>query len=362
MSLSRIAPLILLASLLLLAGFSVCGAATAQVGSPQRLALKKAFLLRNADDLARTLDFAREATEALNEQVEAVGLLGYELLAQERHELQAMVRQHQEWLTIMLGDFELAMNNGFAQQSAVGIGLDRYDDLIKGFQGQADAIGRWQEKLDKNRQKLEDRIELLNTAVAQKRVLTDVADLGLARELWPDYRDRLRLYGEPVYRELTPAEISRLQSERQSLVEQQPQYAGLTEFGRYEHGWLMLKVEEFIKLRAIAAAFADSAPEGLGEAIGSTIRTYEADSLVMKRKLIELAAKIQRSPSNGSLNALEHRKALLNYYDKVKDRYDHHVAWLEGEAGSYRVELAELAREKRRQEAVAESGQSATIK
>lgn len=333
----------------LVMSLGLTGQALAASVAKKRLEIKKAFMLRNIDDLGRTSEFAQEVNEALAEQLEAVKLARSGNLLRESQAQSDKLQRYSEWLLSLTAEFEQAFNDFAPLQKDEPIVLGRYSALVEESQRQIDAFGSWLQKLDSERPAIAARVERLNNAVIEKRVLIDVADLELARELWPEYRDRFRDYGKPVYRDLTDDELNRLRSELLELQNQQSLYDGMSSFISTEQQWWLFKVDEFRAISEQAAAFDDVNPDKLDEALNNTIRTYEAALPAMARSLAALDEANQGLPHGGTFDFLGYRKELQNYYYIAMSRYERHISWLEGEAGSLKIDRVELARERGRE-------------
>ena len=341
--------------------FFIAGPGLAASVATKKLELKKAFMLRNIDDLGRTLEFARDATAALEEQLAALNLAGAGSLASESYAHAERFLNYPKRLMSLTMEFEQSFNNFVTLQADSRIGGDRYVELAEAAQGVIDALGNWFEKLEKEREAIESRMERLDKGVTEKRLLIDVTDLELARELWPDYQDRFQYYGEAIYRDLTADELVRLQLELWQLQSRQPLYAGLSDFIRSERRWWAFKADEFRKIRELAEAFDDDEPGKLDDALQSTIRIYATSIPAMERHQDELFAANQRLPRSGTLGVLEYQKALQNYYDSAMTRYERHILWLEGEVGVLRIDLVELASQRRQEAETARLNNPVTV-
>ena len=334
------------AAVLLLTPFSVASAADSpgtrlQDPSKKRIDREKAFLLRGSDDLGRTLASVGETLAVLNEQVEAAKSREPENKAKERIGLLEWYQKYSDWLGGMAAEFDLEVSAYFSKPQADAGWTARYDELTQGYRKLSLELGGMMQKLEGEKKKLDARIQKLNTAVLERRILVDKGDLELARELWPAYRSYDR--GEAIYKDLSDAEVFYFQSELKTLGEQQKYFECLAELGNYEEGWLIIKAGEFAKLQELARVIGGEEPGPVAAAVRGMIRTYEADRAALRRKSNKLDAKIRTITRAGTFRMLDRLDELSSYYENMKNRYERHVEWLGVQVGSYQADLIELA-------------------
>lgn len=337
----------LFATLLLLLSFSAASAADApgtrlQDPSKKRIEREKAFLLRGADDLGRTLASVGETLAVLNEQVEAAKSHEPENKAKERIGLLEWYQKYSDWLGGMSAEFDLEVSAYFSKPQAGAGWTARYDELTKGYRKLSLELGGMMQKLEGEKKKLDARMQKLNTAVLERRILVDKDDLELARELWPAYRSYDRR--EAIYKDLSDAEVFYFQNELKTLGEQQKYFECLAELGNYEESWLIIKADEFAKLQELAGVIGGEEPGPVAAAVRGMIRTYEADMAALKRKSNELDAKIRTITRAGTFRMLDRLDELSRYYENMKNRYERHMEWLGVQIGSYQADLIELVK------------------
>jgi hypothetical protein len=308
----------------------------------KRIDREKTFLLRSSDELNRTQAFVNETIAVLTEQVEAAA--GRDSDNNERLALLDWYQRYAEWLQGMSAEVELDVSNYYSRQKAGSEWPARYEELAEGCRKSAGELGGIVRKLDGERQRIETRMQKVNTAVVERRVLVDKDDLELARELWPSYKVSYERR-EAIYKELTDDEVLRLQNELRRLGEQQKYFECLAELGRYEQAWLNIKAGDFAKLNEIARVLGGDDAVAAASAYRSAIRTYEADAAALTRKSAELDAKLRAVVRTGSLKTLDRLEELSRYYEKMKNRYGRQVEWLKGQIGSCQADLVELGRE-----------------
>ena len=178
----------LFAALLLLLPLSVANAADTPGARPQdsskkRVEREKAFLLRGSDDLGRTLASVGETVEVLNEQVKTAASREPENKAKERLDLLEWYKKYADWLGGMSAEFDFDVSSYFSKQQADAGWTTRYEELAKGFRRLADELGGMMQKLEGEKKKIEARMQKLNMAVLERRILVDKGDLELAKEL-----------------------------------------------------------------------------------------------------------------------------------------------------------------------------------
>jgi len=340
----------LCAAVLLLLPFSLSAAADAS-GTREKDPVKKqtarerTLLLTSSGDLSRTLAYATEIIALLNAAIEAAAGGEPDNKVRERPGLLEWYQKYADWLTGMSAEFDLAVSDSFSrQQSGAGWSM-RYEELSKGFRKLADELGGIVQKLEGEKKKIEARMQKLNTAVAERRVLVDKDDLELARELWPAYREKAYDRREALYKDLTDEEVLYFRNELRSLGERQKYFEGLSELGKYEEVWLLIRADEFTKLHEIARVIDGDEPGPVVYAVRDTIRTYEADRAALKRRSGEIDAKNRGITKAGSLRTLDRLEELSRYYEKMRNRYERHIEWLGSQIGNYQADLIELGKE-----------------
>ncbi|MEK6742646.1 MAG: hypothetical protein AABZ15_03500 [Nitrospirota bacterium] len=340
----------LFAAAFLLLPVSVAGAADApgtRMEDPfkKRTGREQVFLLRRSEDLGRTLAFVNETTALLNEQAEAAANRDPDIKANERKGLLEWYQKYADWLRGMSAECDLDVSSFFSKQHAGAGWVTRYEELAKGSRKLADELGAMIQTLDGDKKKLEPRMRKLNTAVAERRILVDKDDLELAREIGPSYRDRSYDRREALYKDLTDEEVLYFRNELRSLGEQQKYFECLSELGKYEEVWLLVRSDEFTKSQEIAGVISGAGPGPLVHAVRDTIRTYEADRAALKRRSGEIDAKNRGITKTGSLRALDRLEELSRYYENMRNRFERHVEWLGAQIGSYQADLIELGKE-----------------
>ncbi len=312
-----------------------------QVSSKKRIEREKTFLLRGSDDLGRTLASVGETLAVLTEQVDAAESREPGNKAKERLGLLEWYQKYADWLGGMAAEFDLEVSAYFSKPQADAGWTARYDELTKGYRKLSLELAGMMQKLEEEKKKLDERMQKLNTAVLERRILVDKDDLELARELWPAYRSYDRR--EAIYKDLSDAEVFYFQGELKTLGEQQKYFECLAELGNYEESWLIIKADEFVKLHELARVIGGEEPGPVVSAVRGMIRTYEADMAVLKRKTSELDAKIRNITRTGTFRMLDRMDELSRYYENMKNRCDRHVEWLGVQIGGYQADLIELA-------------------
>ncbi len=310
----------------------------------KRIEREKTFLLRTADELNLTLALMKETADLLIGQVEAGAGREPERKTDERLAILDWYQRYAEWLKGMSAELDQDLSSYFAKQKLSPGWTVRYEELAKGSRELAGELDGTVRNLEGEKKKIEARMQKLNTAVVERRVLVDKDDMELARELWPTYRvsyDRR----EAIYKELSEDEVLYFRNELRSLAEQQKYFECLTELGRYEQGWLDIKTEDFTKLSEMAKVIGGDDPSAVAYAFRGAIRTYEADVASLKRRSAELKAKIHGITRTGSLRTLDRLEELSLYYEQMKSRYDRYIEWLKAQIGSYQGDLIEIGKE-----------------
>jgi len=335
-------------AMLLLFPLSVARAADApgtrqQDASKKRVEREKTFLLRGSDDLGRSLASVGETIAVLTEQVEAAASHEPENKAKERLGLLEWYQKYADWLGGMSTEFDLEVNDFFSRQKTDTGLTSRYEELAKGFRKLSGELGGIMLKLEGEKKKIEARMQRLNTAVMERRILVDKDDLELARELWPTYRPYD--YRQAIYKDLTDTEVFYFRNELKALGEQQKYFDCLQELGKYEEEWLILKADEFTKLQELARVIGGDEPGQVVSAVRGAIKTYEAGMAALKRKSNEIDVKLHGITRAGTMKMLDRLDELSRYYENMKNRYERHSEWLGTQIGSYQADLVELGKE-----------------
>lgn len=315
-----------------------------QDSSKKRIERVKAFLLKSTDEISRSLTFANATTALLKEQSEAAAGRAPDSKPDERLALLEWYQRYADMLKEMFAELDITVSNSYSRPKAGHEWIAWYEDLAKDYRRSAGELGGTVQKLDGEKKKIEARMQKLNTAVVERRILVDRDDLELAHELWPTYRvsnDRPKA----TYKDLTDEEVLRLRSELSSLGEQQKYFDCLTELGKYEQDWLDIKAEDSVKLSLIARVIGGDDPGAAIYAIKGALRTYESDIAALKRGSGELDAKSRGITRSGTLKTLDRLEELSRYYEQMKSRFDRHVDWLRGQIGSYQADLMEISKE-----------------
>lgn len=312
--------------------------------SKKRIERIKSFLLRSSDEMSRSLTFANGITALLKEQTEAESGREPDRKQDERLALFEWYQRYADWLKGMSAELDVNVSNYFSRPKAGSEWIAWYEEVTRDYRSSAGELSGTVQKLEGEKKKTEARMQKLNTAVAERRVLVDKGDLELAHELWPTYRvsnDR----PEATYKELTDEEVLHLRNELRSLGERQKYFECLVELAKYEQGWLDIKTQDSAKLSDIAEVIGSDDPGAVIYAIKGAMRTYEADIALLKRRSGELDAKIQGITRTGTLKTLDRLEELSRYYEQMKSRYDRHIDWLRGQIGSYQADLIEIGKE-----------------
>jgi hypothetical protein len=318
--------------------------ATPQDSSKKRIERVKAFLLRSTEEQNRSLTYVNGAIALLKEQTEAGAGRERDYKANERLALFEWYQRYADRLKEMSAELDADVSNYFSRPKAGAEWSTWYEELAQDYRKSAGELSQTVQKLEEKKKMIETRIQKLNTAVMERRVLVDKGDLELARELWPTYRVA---YGHPevTYKELTDEEVLRLRDELISLGERQKYFECLTELGKYEQVWLDIKAEDSSKLSELAEVVGSNDPGAVISAIKGSMKTYEADIAALKRRSGELDTKMRGITRTGTLKTLDRLEELSRYYEQMKSRFDRHNEWLKVQIGSYQADLVELGKE-----------------
>ena len=291
------------------------------------------------------LAFVNETTVLLNEQVDAAASREPDNKANERKGLLEWYHKYADWLRGVSAECDLDVSNLFSRQLAGTGWTTRYEELAKGSRKMTEELGGMMQKLEGEKKKIETRMQKLSAAVAERRILVDKDDLELAREIWPAYRDRAYDRREIRYKDLTDEEVLYFSNELRSLVERQKYFESLSELGKYEEVWLLIKADEFTKSLEIAKVIGGDEPGPVVYAVRDTIRTYEADMAALRRRSGEIDSKNRGITKTGSLGTLDRLEELSRYYENMRKRFELHAEWLGAQVGSYQADLIELGKE-----------------
>ncbi len=312
--------------------------------SKKRIEREKTFLMRASDDMGRTAASANEAVLLLRDQYEAVAGKEPDSWIRERATLLDWYQKYADWLNRMSAEFDTETADFFEGHSS-GSWTARYDEIAKGYQKQSGQLSTSMRAQEEEKKRNQARMQKLNTAVMEGRILVDKDDLELAKELWPNYRTKPYDSREVVYKDLTDEELDRFRYELKQLGDRQKFLGVLLELEQYELNWMNARSEEASQLYALAGVIGSNATAAIVSASRSTARLYESDAAAFTRKAGGLESRLDGITRTGTMKTLDLLDEQTRYCEKMKLRYEKHVEWLKGQIGEYQADLVELSRD-----------------
>lgn len=310
----------------------------------KRASIKKAFLLRTVDDLAQTLIFAEETVELLQKQNEEIVLPVTDVGDNERLSLLELYEKHVLWLRWMTGEFDREVESYFSRQQTTASWVGRHEHLVNVFRERGDEIEARIAQLEIEMKEIEDRIERLDIAVRERRLLVNLADLELARKLWPTLNHRDFNSREAIYKELNETEVIQLRRESEILAERQRYFATVAKSERLELDWFIIKADEFARTLAFAKAFDNDDGKLFQVALEELIGTYAAGTKMLGHAIVMIDKTIETETSLPTFIWLDGEQYLTLHLTQLKDRCERHFNWLEVQIVSYQIDLNELVK------------------
>lgn len=306
---------------------------------------EKAFLLRAAEEQDRILSLLKETMTVLEERTVGLEALEPQGTLRENRDLLEWYQQYVDWLRGVSQEVDADVSACFSRQRARAGWADRYDELARGYSRIAGPLGDKLQKREKEGRALDGKIQRMNRAMIERRVLVTAEDLELVKVLWPFSRDRSSLNREAVYQNLTDDEIELLRRERSGLEELKKQSETLTELERYELEWIAFRTDESAALSSLARAIDGGSSGRIEQACGAVIRQYEADGAALRRKTAEIDRKMSAMTRSGTMRTLERLDERMRYYETMKSRFERHGEWLQGQVGGYQADLVALTKD-----------------
>ncbi len=298
----------------------------------------RVFLLRSADEISWALIFANEAIDVISEQIQAAAGHEPEIKVDERAALLKWHQRYRDWLSSISDDVQADIAGYFSGKRTQSW-MKRSQTLDKESRKLGGELRGTIRRLEGDRSRIEARLQKMRTAVEERRILVNKRNLKLVRELWPGaYRKSYRPR-KPFYRTLSDDNILFLQDAMRSLDDQHKYYDVLIELGKYEQDWLHIMSRDFSKLAAIARAMNRNDRSGTLRASRSAVRTYNADIVVLMKRLTELETKFEDTQNTGSIKTYERLQEESHYYEMLRSRYERRIEWYTGQIESYQADF-----------------------
>jgi hypothetical protein len=313
----------------------------------QRLEREKRFLLRALDDLRDERSMTEEDIGDLEKQIDAVTPLESARRTDDFQELLDWHYGYLDWLGEQSAEFETDLAELSAAAPAGGEPWEkRYasmakkqKELVKELGGKVKRYSAEEKRLAGILDRrlilsarffdLEEQLARIDKKLAdQQRPLTD-KERETAKRLRVDVR-------------VVQTELLSLPEVDEDILKH---YAVMVERGKWKSDWLELKTEEYEALRAVAAVIpldAGRNAAAMEAAYRRIVRTYESGINRLNRKIDELDRKESRVSPAGSLRQMDRSRELLDFYGRLRLRYDDRIRRLKTRIGTYEAELAEV--------------------
>ena len=312
----------------------------------KRVARERQFLYRAVEELNKSQEYVKDTMSGLEKQIDAIELLEPSRREKDLRDFLDWYQTYADWLKGNTDDFEADLSNAYSEEPMRRPGPDRYAGMTDGYTRLGSQLGEQIARLEKASDRIEHRIEGL------KRELEYIDSAAFREEKNRDKKQRQierdrrddDLYDR--YKYLTDVDIIKMQQDLRNLGNQQKHLAILIELGRMELRWLALKADDSAALSSVARAIGGDAPAPIEDACSRLIKTYESDIVQLRRKVEDIDRMRARLAPTGTLRTLDRIEELSGYYERMKSRHEHHIAWLREQIGAYRADLTELRKGK----------------
>jgi len=320
--------------------------ADASERAQRRLERERQFLYRAVEDLSRSQGYIQAATSGMEKKIDAVDVLEFSKREKDIGSFLDWYRSYAEWLGSNLDDFEADLTRSYADEPGVIVQPERCTALVDGYTRMGTLLEEQVSHLDKLNDSALQRIAGLRLAweYVTSAAFIEERSREKRQPLQGNYQRKTELYER--YRDITDIEIAMMQREITDLDELQKHFLVLLEMGRMEQSWIIRKAGDYDALGGLARVVGRDALASIEEASNKVIKLYDSDRAYFKRKADDISRMRSRIVPTGSMKAVDRMEELSENYDRMKNRYDHHLSWLAEQAGAYRADIIELRKDK----------------
>lgn len=298
------------------------------------------------ENLNRSQGYVQAAIAGLEKQNDAVDILEPARRGTDIGSILDWYRSYAEWLGDNLIDIEADLSTAYSDERGPFVQPERCNSLADGYARLGTQLEEQVAHLDKLNDKTLQRIADLRLAIGYVTSVAFIEERNREKKQSQQGNDRRRDERYERYKDITDIEIAMLQSELKNLDELQKQFLVVLEMGRMELSWISRKAGDYDALGRLDGVVGRDAPGSIEEASNRVINLYDADIVYFKRKADDVSRARKRVVPSGSLRTLDRMEELSENYDRMKNRYERHIAWLAEQTGAYRADITQLRKDR----------------
>lgn len=304
------------------------------------------FLYRAVEDTNKSWEYVNDTSHELETQIDAIQLLEPVRREKDLRLILEWYRTYEDWLAENARGFEDELSRSYSREPAGFSGTDRYGKTAEGYTLFGSQLGEHLAYFQKLSARTEAQIDGLKRALdyVTSAAFLEQRNRELKQRQYETRRNDDALYAR--YRDITDAEIARMQLELKALDDLRNHLAVLLELGRMESNWINLKANDSTALSTLARVVNADSHAATADACTQIIKTYESDIAKLRRRAEDLDRLRKGLSRSGSLQTLDRQEELSGYYEKMKYRYERHIGWLSEQISGYRADLVELGKNK----------------
>jgi hypothetical protein len=336
------------------------GPADAREPARRRVERERQFLYRALEELNKSQGYVKETIRSL-ERDQRRDIVDPSRREKDSAGLLVWYRTYADWLAGSMADFEADLSAAYADDRGGVVRADRCYAMADGYAKLGAQLDELVVHLDKVNDRTLQRMALLRDALAYVSSSAFIEERNRDRDKDRE-KDKEKKQNEPGrehgkrkkekddlyerYKNITDIDIAMMQLELKNLDELQKHFVALIAQGRMEQAWIGRKTLDYEALGQLARYAGRDAPDAIEEASNRMIKLYESDIAYFKGKVEDLSRARAAVVPVGSLKTIDRLEELLDNYDDMKSRYEHHIAWLSEQAGAYRADIIEARRER----------------
>ncbi len=320
----------------------------------RRVERERQFLSRAVEEMNRSQEYVQAAVRGLEKQIGSVDSLEPERREKDISAFLDWYRSYAEWLGNNVADFQEDMSEAYSDDEGDVVQAENCYAIVDGYVKLGSQLDEQVAHLDKlNDRTIQHMAELraaLDYVLSAAFIEERNRDRKQDREKKQDQPDRERRREKDEryerYKDITDGQIAIMQLELKTLDELQKHFLVLLEMGRMERSWISRKAFDYEALGQLARYVGRDAPAEIEEADNRMIRQYESDIAYFKNRVEDISRLRGKIAPSGSLKTLDRLDELMENYDRMKNRYESHMAWLSEQIGAYRADIVVVRKER----------------
>ena len=311
----------------------------------RRIAREGRFLQRAIEDLETSYQYVVEDISSIEKQIDEIQL-GEP--ARRENEFRSLVNWYQdyaEWLSEMSAEFGKDLEQYYTGAGEGKGWANRYAAMKVKYKLLEDQLREKVKRSEDDKAEHEKTIARLKSVIER---LSKERELEKARPDKPGKGEDAETETHRKKRDLdVDTRIVQIEGEIRNLEYLLKHLDIVIEKELGALDWITLKGRDCEALSEVSEAIRSSALSPQGDAFNRMIRTYESDISHLRRKSEDADRKLSRIIRTGTLRTLDRLEDLSDYYEQMKNRYDHHSTWLRLQIGGYRADVTEILNERR---------------